>query len=421
MPAEIETDWDLSTQDLEDLRKEYPMGDRYTSPMSQVWDTLSEKIDSKDIDLSGKDSEKAISDVCYNLIERYAMLQEHEFKEYGAEKHAAYAVHRMLKNIGKASDSGAIKNTMTSDSGFFKVTHGDEWELGGKTVKINVNNDGMWGTFGERALIGAGVGSWTSMDARLPDLMDTENLTLSAIEAKALTGKKVSVGSVTIAIDYEEDFNKKLDIAGKKAITMRPAERDALLDTVRKQNKSIRKEFAEYLEKNESVMNYIVARTIGVLKLFEKMSSALIFGVEKQKDGKKGRLFRYTSAKVYARLRYKEILKKLKESWGNEDGFGFIKVTVKWIHGKPSENLNYTEYANIELDVKIPPNQMELTSDGIKMSTALYKDVYDIFSNNAERLAFFKEMYKHQEKGDIATNIEVQTLMEQMKSVRKNI
>jgi len=395
-----------------------------------AWDLFLEEVDSG-LDLSDKQGIKNIAD---NLLETYAGIHEKKYAGIGAKEHAAYAVQRMVEQMySGGSDSAMIKTGLTGSDddkeGFFKLigrgwyanTPGNETGYG-KLVDKNGNpTTGLYGIFTEEAIFGAGA-SGENKDKRYADLMRKADSLVSHTELKAAGTDLISVGAVTLRLDtvsqnvfrhnLPSDFN-----TNPKYLNLSPQAHGEMVESARELSMLTREAFADFLVKNKDIANYVIGRTIGVFKLFEKMVSLLVIGIESKSHDSTEAVFKYTSANVYAQLKYKEILDLVKEKHGVV-GLGMVNITTSFKKERKKMGLNKEIFGKMDITVKLPNIGEPLDIDGLKLSTAIYKDVFNIFSNSSQKIALFKALYENgYQDGAIATNIEVLKMIEDSKKI----
>jgi len=410
-------DWKFTPQELQSVDKNGPRS------AEEFFAELQSMVEYEGTDIM---KEGNIEKVCYGLLENLAKIQSDEMQQ-SAEERTAFIMKKMMENFEKKKNDSYtenVKNTLIDESGegFFTVTQNTGWAKQARNYTVG-KNTGLYGTFAEDEIFGKGAkGAGGGKNAKLADFAEEGNpLSVNEIKTES-TGKAIHVGGVTI------DFKKELTIHGNinkmgldSGLDSNTAHQtaNAFTELVKEQTYDLQLELAEFLTENEdSIGNFVVGRTIGLFKLFEKMASLLLFGVEVKKRDKQIAIFKYTSANLYARLRYKKILEELKASWGKE-AFPNISIKSKLQFDKVSLTTPGSPYATYVVDVSFKTGALE-TVDALgdfKMSTNLYADVYNIFSDRESKIAFFKAMYQFQD-GNVAVNIEIKDIIKEMRTIK---
>jgi len=424
MAATVSVNWiPLSPSEIAELQQTYPM-ERWgnqNSAMNDIWEFVSSDILSGKVDISDKTKGKEnIKKLIFDYVKMYARLQKAQYLD-SAEDHAIYAVQRMMKALSSKSHDPRVESALSTSQGTFKAIAGDTWDFAGKEMTLSARdigeNSGFYGTFGEQAFFAAGVGSANDGIApytrSLPDLLSADNLTLSASEMKTTLSKGVKAGTVSINIQrpkVEREALEKIHYEGYIKNTD-PSVVAKMEDTAKESFKSIEKDFTELL-KDAKVLDYVIGRTMGIIKLFEKMISVIIFGVEVKDKGAGWTEFQYNAATMFANLKYEEVLKKLEESYGDKI-MDFVTVSSRW-KDLTSDDL----YANIELSVTLKTGAIKIGKD-FKMTSDLYATTFNIFNSAEQRADLFTALYKFQKKGTIATNVEVLRMINDAKKISR--
>jgi len=388
-----------------------------------VWNEVGDEYRKNNLDISDP---KAVGEVMGNIMEAYAGVFNNVYNN-SAENYAAYAMRRMFQNLERIEESGggdtAMRDTLSNDK-FFSVDTGEKWTSAPRSYNIwgKGLNTGLYGSFLEQELFGLQSGQ--GKEARFGDLSEALHGALSQQDIKSKSfysgespsSKNVDVGGVKVNIRMQKGSGAYVREAGLERGSW-----SNMVDSAIELGEKAQIEFANALDSKE-ISNYIIGRTLGIFKLFEKVAAVLIFGVEVQKHDKDIAIFKYTSARTYARLRFDEILAEIKTNPKTSQILGAVNVDVKYVNRpKKGDVVAFTkpDYMFGQLDINVELLGKALTpisADHLELGTKLYKDIYDIFTKPTEKIRFFKAMYEFQE-GSIATNIEVQEMVRQMRGV----
>jgi len=399
------------------------LGSGVKSP-EMVWKELEKAYNKDGLDISDP---VAVRKIMNGIVDSYADVFKRVY-DNSAEDYAAYAVHRIFQNLEAVESSGGgdidIRSILTSNDKFFEIDKDKKWSANPRSYTLAGNkgklNSGLYGSFLEPEVFG--INSGTGRTARFGDLAEAMHGSISHGDIKSKSGSKnrdVDVGGVKFNIDMVKD---KDSYANPDNYSMSREQEDALFNSAVELDNELQIKFADAFD-NKNISEYIVGRTLGIFKLFEKVASVILFGVEVQSHDEDRAIFRYTSATTYARLRYDEILEEIKKNPQTSQILGAVNVTVKYNHRpdkKKGEVVSLATplsiFGQLEIDVKFKETALTPKSvDDFKLGTQLYKDVYNIFSNVQEKTNFFKNMYSEfQQNRDIATNIEIDALKKQM-------
>ena len=393
---------------------------RIKSP-EMVWNEVGEAHRKNSLDITNpEDVGKFMGDI----VEAYAKVFNDVYNN-SAENMAAYAMRRMFMNLGKIEKTGGgdmnIKDVLSNDK-FFRVDKSDKWTAQPRSYNIwgKGLNTGLYGSFLEQELFGLQAG--TGKEARFGDLSEALHGALSQQDIKSKSHKSgespssgvVDVGGVTLTIKLQKGQGAYVREAG-----LQHGEWNGMVDSAVKLQEKVQIAMADALDTKE-ISEYIIGRTLGIFKLFEKVASVLIFGVEVQKHDKDIAIFKYTSATTYARLRFDEILAEIRTNPQTSKILGAVDVKVNYIN-RPKEGdvVAFTKpdymFGQLEIDVNLLSNALSpISAEHLELGTKLYKDIYNIFTKPSEKIKFFKTMYPLQQ-GSIATNIEIQEMRRQMR------
>jgi len=437
MTSTVSVEWTpLSSGELAKLAEEYPM-ERFgnvNSAMNDIWNRFQGDIGEGNLDISDPETSLTnIKNYFSGVVRKYAQLQESQYTAT-AQDHAVYAIQRMMKTMSTKGHDARAETALTTAGGVFEVKSGDSWNLGGRTMSWSEADiggvTGIYGGFGENALFASGVGADNAGIApyarSLPDLLSRDNLLLSAIEVKTTTGTDVKIGTVTINIQRPLAQKKSFDaihetFAGSDDWKTGGQAEAAVIALAKESLNDFGENLAKLLE-DPGVLNFIVGRTLGVIKLFEKMISVLIFGVEVREMGIGAEYtkFNYTAATMFANLKYREVIERMEATYGKK-AKDYITVRGKW-DTLTEKGGSESFYAKIVLTAEMRESGINIGDrsfgEDFKMTSDLYKTSFDIFKNEGQRIALFKAMYTFQKKGTIATNIEVLEMINDAKKIK---
>ena len=373
---------------------------------------------------------KVATQLVDDIATAYAGVFASVYKE-SAEDYAAYAVARMFQNLETINAKGggdmAIMDTLMSKDKFFEVDKDKKWTTSPRGYTIsgkNKINSGLYGSFLEQELFGLQPGQ--GREARFGDLSEALHGSISQQDVKSKSHKSgekpvlnVDVGGVKFNLNMEMGPRYYERNLPPGVVDFEGAKRAAI-----EQGEELRIKFAEALKEKE-IYEYIIGRTLGIFKLFEKVAGVLLFGVEVQEHDVGGdrAIFRYTSATTYAKLRYDAILDEIRTNPQHTHILGAVNVSVKYVRPPEGEVIMKIKdwiFGQLEIDVTLLTDALKPNDvNDVQLGTKLYKEVYNIFSNVQEKTNFFKAMYSEfQQNRDIATNIEIQYIKEQMRNVK---
>jgi hypothetical protein len=335
----------------------------------------------------------AAQKICQDAVDRFAKEQGDRFSMYAARDFYDAAVEMMSASINKEALAimAGTKIVSSKGEGWFEIGENDQWEVNGRMVTFAPGV--MLGAYFESLLFGAGVG-FSEESSEMPDLFT------SALANEFLR----NLSSTEVKTEDE------LKLEGAAGVSVGKFSVPAAL--VKGWVQNAKGEFSP-------VIDEIVMRTFSVLKILEKMVSVIVASSEIDKTSAKGvKIFHYLFARLYAKLKIKEIAAAFKVDMA-AGYFGKPHLQGKMARVKAEEKaqmINNNTWGKKNIGVDIPFNLAKKDPQGNLM---LYDEVINLWTDDASRRAFFLAMQESEKAGkSMSINQEIQKFRKEYRAHR---